>query len=369
MSQIDEKFAIEFMISLNAKPISPFPGGAKPWPAICLTCNESISPRYANVKNGHAPCKYCSGKALKPNEPQEICREKFLEPLENYPGNLKSPWKCRCLKCGAVVHPRLGDLKRGQGGCLPCSYQIRTLNQRLDQEEAFQSMFDAGAYPLEEYSGSVDTPWLCKCLTCGETVTPKLHSIRSGQGPCTSCGRKITGTKVRHSIDDAVSTMNAAGFKPLVAYPGAGFRWKCACLNCGHESSPTLANVQNGTRCIYCARANIERTSGSILYLIQHSTWIAYKIGVGNRSRLEAHRKHGWEIVKTWQMDSVQDAYRSERQILVYIRDVFGLPQYLDKSLMPQGGFTETFSGEEISTIKILDLVETVKSGLNTRDA
>jgi hypothetical protein len=493
--RIIEEEALAFMLSRNVRPTSPFPGGAKPWVGICLKCNEQISPRYANVLNGHSPCKFCTGKALRPGEPEKICGERFLKPLEVYPGNLKSPWKCECLVCGDIVFPRLGDLKRGQGGCLSCSYKTRAENQKLDPNVAFKSMVDAGAIPLEDYPGSVETPWLARCLTCGETVTPRLHSIRSGQGPCASCGLKIAGAKIKNSSVEAVATMVEAHLKPIADYPGAGVAWPCVCVDCGRESSPTLANVQNGTRCrfcsaklagmrlrlseaqaiedmemaglhpidpypgtanpwkveckkcgkvshprhagilegkgcrfcgrdrvseiqrlpqtkafeiaraakleplepyssistpwkcrclqcgnlvtpsvsalkagsggcIYCSRANIERTPGSILYLIQHTDWMAYKIGVGNLNRLESHKKKGWKIVKTWQADTVQNAYKSERLVLVHVREELGLPQYMDKSLMPQGGFTETFSGADLSVLKAAELVDKLAVGV-----
>jgi hypothetical protein len=32
------------------------------------------------------------------------------------------------------------------------------------------------------------TPTLCRCTTCGKEVSPRLTSIRQGQGPCLFCG-------------------------------------------------------------------------------------------------------------------------------------------------------------------------------------
>jgi hypothetical protein len=42
-----------------------------------------------------------------------------LEPLDQYPGSAK-PWRCRCLRCGAVVMPRHGNIQQGWGGCRSC---------------------------------------------------------------------------------------------------------------------------------------------------------------------------------------------------------------------------------------------------------
>lgn len=56
------------------------------------------------------------------------------------------------------------------------------------------------------------------------------------------------------SDEVASSYMTAAKLKPLVPYPGKGtLPWKCICLNCGLEVSPSLSSVRNnGGGCRPC---------------------------------------------------------------------------------------------------------------------
>jgi hypothetical protein len=42
-----------------------------------------------------------------------------LEPIEPFPGVVK-PWRCRCMKCGNVVSPRLDAVRNGIG-CRFCA--------------------------------------------------------------------------------------------------------------------------------------------------------------------------------------------------------------------------------------------------------
>jgi hypothetical protein len=42
-----------------------------------------------------------------------------LKPLEPYKGANRK-WKCKCLKCGTIVEPKLASIYSGQGGCINC---------------------------------------------------------------------------------------------------------------------------------------------------------------------------------------------------------------------------------------------------------
>ena len=59
--------------------------------------------------------------------------------------------------------------------------------------------------------------------------------------------------KISH--DDAAAVMLATGRQPLEAYPGSHEPWRCRCITCGQESTPTYMNVRKGrsARCKYCA--------------------------------------------------------------------------------------------------------------------
>ena len=55
------------------------------------------------------------------------------------------------------------------------------------------------------------------------------------------------------TFDEAAKVMRAAQLEPIVDYPGLKSPWKCKCLNCQLEVSPTLASVRaNGGGCRNC---------------------------------------------------------------------------------------------------------------------
>lgn len=424
--KLSTSFALETMRQAGVEPLEPYKSTSTPWKSKCITCGEITSPSLANVKNGHAACKFCSHKALTPEKAVSIALASGAIPLEPYPGNYKAKWLCKCASCGLEVSPRLGDLSKGQGPCKDCGYKITAEANRLSPEEAVASMIDGGLEPLEPYSGSVETPWIAKCLNCGDICTPRLHSIRSGQGGCPRCGLLKGAEKNTRDSLEAESVMMESHLKPLVAYPGtrhpwksmcltcgimssprlsavlrgskcskcsrkeagikarvpteiaiaemvdAGFRplepfvtsttaWRCKCDRCGHESAPRLAGIRDGKGCIYCSRVGRTPVSGKIVYLLYREDYISYKIGVGNQSRLTKHQARGRQIAWTWDAPTVQDAYKLERNVLVYVREVLLLPMHLSPELMPQGGFTETFSADSLNQPALIALIENLR--------
>ncbi len=117
---------------------------------------------------------------------------------------------------------------------------------RLSEVEAIRIMLDAGVEPVVAYPGS-DTPWRCRCQRCERIVQPRLGNVRKGHGACKYCtGRVVLPSEAR-------ARMRAAGFSPLVAYPGAGKPWRSRCLACKTVSSPRYANVMSGQGCRTCA--------------------------------------------------------------------------------------------------------------------
>ena len=63
------------------------------------------------------------------------------------------------------------------------------MGRRIDPLVAVADMRAAGVEPVVEYPGS-NVPWACQCLTCGALVTPRLDSVRGGQGGCRRCGQR-----------------------------------------------------------------------------------------------------------------------------------------------------------------------------------
>jgi hypothetical protein len=185
---------------------------------------------------------------LDPEEAASFMLKSGLQPLEPYT-NALAKWKCIHIECGQVVFAVYNQIRKGQGGCVPCGIKKRAVSQRKPSDAVRQAMISAGVEPIVPYESS-KTPWKSKCLKCGKVVSPTYSAIKNGQGACKYCSRRFVDS------DDAIATMNKGGFRPLEPYPGAGKPWKSECLKCHVVSSPTFANVQNGSKCLKCA--NIE---------------------------------------------------------------------------------------------------------------
>jgi len=120
----------------------------------------------------------------------------------------------------------------------------------LTHDRAAERMRAAGAEPLERYSGA-DTPWRCVCLTCGTVGYPRLSGM-GRQGPCKPCGRKRANAKMRLNAAQSIQVMRDAGLEPLEDYPGSR-AWRCRCLKCDREVTPTYGSIRSGSGCHYCA--------------------------------------------------------------------------------------------------------------------
>jgi hypothetical protein len=96
----------------------------------------------------------------------------------------------------------------------------------------------------------------------------------------------------------------------------------------------------------------------ALLYLIYHERLRAFKVGINNigNSRYSAHRLNGWKIVDYWYFDSIVIARKVERIVLSRMKDKTKGSGFVDKQDMPQGGYTETFDADKITSrgVKII---------------
>jgi hypothetical protein len=96
----------------------------------------------------------------------------------------------------------------------------------------------------------------------------------------------------------------------------------------------------------------------ALLYLIYHEKLRAFKVGINNigNSRYLAHRSNGWKIVDYWYFDSITIARKVERIVLSRMKDKTKSEGFVDKHYMPQGGYTETFDADKITSrgVKII---------------
>jgi hypothetical protein len=125
-------------------------------------------------------------------------------------------------------------------------------------------------------------------------------------------------------------------------------------MSCGKEISPTAGSVSRGSGCRFCSEIGIDYTAPGYVYLITNPTFQAHKVGIANThprkayyDRLSQHESRGWVTVAKHELDTAEKAFIIEQQFLGWVRGELGLGIYLSKAEMPQGGFSETFSGHD----------------------
>ncbi len=191
-------------------------------------------------------------KKLDPKVAEKVMLEAGLKPLEPY-RNALTKWKCRCLKCGQIVNPKLNSIQQGGSGCITCGYRNREIPHKLKSQEAVNRLKKANLLPLEDYKSAIH-PWKSKCMTCGNICTPTLNSISSGQGGCIKCGYLRAAESNRIPNNEAKKILLSHGYKPLEKYESAHTRWKSKCLQCSRIVYPRLALLQSGQGgCGYCS--------------------------------------------------------------------------------------------------------------------
>jgi hypothetical protein len=200
------------------------------------------------------------GIMLSPEQRIAVLAAAGLEPLGPYPG-YKLAWLCRCLVCGAIASPRFGNLRSGQGGCIPCGTVKSGLGRRVDAEEAAALMRQYRYEPLKPYPGG-DRPWRCQCQVCGTVSTPRYDNVRLRLQGCPTCANRQRAALYALPADEAEASMRAADLEPLEPYPGSTQRpWRCRCLGCGDEVAPHLGTIRQGVGgCWRCGNRKSSRT-------------------------------------------------------------------------------------------------------------
>jgi hypothetical protein len=103
------------------QPLVPYPGTAKPWKSIHLICGSEVKPRYGHIKSGRVGCLVCAGTVpITQAKAFSFFRSKGLEPKEKFKGP-HHPWKSVHTECGRTVSPRWANVQQGHGVCEYCS--------------------------------------------------------------------------------------------------------------------------------------------------------------------------------------------------------------------------------------------------------
>lgn len=232
------------------RPLEDFPGVDGKWRCKCLRCGNIVEPRLSAVRRGASNgCVYCSGHAsTSSGAAEQEMLDAGLRPLEPYPGKAADAWRCECLRCGDIVTGRLQKIRSGEGCCRRCGIAASALARSADPAASEALMRAANLEPLDPYPGSNHLPWRSRCMSCDAVVQPTRANISRGQGGCIDCGITICAAKRLGDKDQAVLDMVQAGLQPLGPYPGSYKAWRCQCLQCDREVAPRLGHIRRGRR-------------------------------------------------------------------------------------------------------------------------
>lgn len=282
-----------------------------------------------------------------------------LKPLELYPG-ASVAWKCSCMICGTLCSSRLMHVMQKGHACPGCGMRRVSEKNRKPSAEAEAMMRAAQLEPLEPYPGAL-SHWLCRCLRCGNTVSPRVSHVQRGGSGCRTCGQKSGKLAQLGDPDRAAEIMREAGLDPMVTYPGDKTPWKSACIRCGKTVTPRLYNVRRGTRCRYCAKSGFKPALPALVYVLVHSELRTVKIGITGvgSTRIARFVAGGWQCFKVLNFDTGTDAEKVEYKVLQHIRDTMGLTYHLSPEFMGASkGCTETFCSDDLPVDFLWGLVQ-----------
>jgi hypothetical protein len=359
-AKLDHTFAESVMLKAGLKPLEPYKNARAKWKCECLKCNNIVHPRYHHIKRGKGGCIYCAkGQYVDPKFAEKVMLKAGLKPLEPYT-KANARWKCKCLKCSRTVYPSYSGIQQGGGGCGYCA------KIKIDLEDVMMIMLEAKLEPLEEYKGAT-ARWKCKCLRCNKTVYPNYSGIQQGGGGCKYCA---IGQYV--DPEDARKIMIDAGYKPNTPYKSSIAKWECIHIPCGKTVYPNFGAIQGGRgACRTCAKSGFQYNKQSYLYLITHKDFGAHKVGIGNvvkykyNDRINRHKEEGWEVFQVWNFDDGYKVMGIETEIFRTLRKDLDIPQFLVKEQMKFSGETETMDAELISLPDLKKIInKCIKKGL-----
>lgn len=297
----------EAMLKAGLEPLEPYQNALAKWKCKCLGCGEIVYPKYNQIQQGVGGCNRCgtkrgSNKIKMDSELAiQMMKDAGLEPLEDYV-NSKTKWKCKCLSCGDIVHPKLNGIQTGEGGCYKCGMKKAGLSNTLDSEQAIQLVKAAGFTPLEPYKNAL-TKWKMRHEVCNSVVYPKLNSISNNSSKTPGCA-VCAGQQVEIGLNDLGSTfpliaMEAVGWDPTSVTAGSNQKklWKC---NEGHEWIAPVAQRTSGHGCPSCSQSGFDPNKDGWLYFLSHPDWEMLQVGITNvpDDRLSTHKRLGWEVLE-----------------------------------------------------------------------
>ncbi|WP_419994445.1 hypothetical protein [Streptomyces boninensis] len=372
------------MRAAGLTPQTDYPGSKQPWPCVCDTCGEPVSPTLSAIRAGKG-CRFCAitaSAAARTGKPRTTAPNKRgpeqakadldaagFDPLEDYPG-AGNPWRAIHRPCGREVAPRLSHIRGGRKGCPHCGRKDAAAALRLSDEEAAARLKAAGFSTTAPYPGT-NKPWPSTCDTCGKPCSPTLSSVAAGKG-CPHCANLSRSATKRHDAAECEAEMLRFGYRTLTDYPGVITGWTSIHLACGNEVTPRLNDLRNGAGgCRWCAPWGFkyDGASAARIYVLHHPALHATKVGVAttdNRtSRTDAFARYGWHTVEALPVGNGALAHAVEQAV----HERLAAEGHANGHLKPHdmggiGGHTETYDAGRLTPQAAWEIVREVHARL-----
>ena len=215
------------------------------------------------------------------------------------------------------------------------------------------------------------------CSACNSEWKPRIKVLREKQSK--HCPKCINWSRSADSFKRIKSVVSDAGYQLVDSYfasrpsqPGVKRRWLS--VWCGTESHPlyevSSANFRAGHRCPACAPSGFAKSKPAELYLLTRfkRDYMEFQYGISNviNSRLDLHKKNGWEIV---------DAISGPGDL------IFELEQQIKNAMKVEGvyrrsfhdakfdGWTEAWSAKDFRQFYTLDALLDWSASVDAREA
>lgn len=340
---------------MKIKLLEPYVNSRTPIKAICLVCNNEISPTIGRLRAG-VGCTYCG--RVRAAKSRLIPLSKVLEDFSNAKLELLVEYvnshqavKVRCLICGNKSTKTYHDLKQGKR-CYTCARKQAAENRRLDQAYMTGIALSQNLRPIGKIQ-PVRTNSKFECLKCKRLIDMSFTVIKRGSS-CRFCSRTEIDPKAAHAY------MIKNYLKPLEPFKKSASKWKCRCIKCKNIVYPTFNNVSTtGGGCKFCRSAGYNPSYEGHLYLLHNPKYDSYKLGISNiKARIRRHVMLGWIVIYKWDFEDGRIPPLLEESLLKHVRNKWNLPWSVLATDMPQGGHTETFSAIGLPEQKVLRLIK-----------
>ena len=282
-------------------------------PARCLTCGHHWDAMPNKVEGGRG-CPVCGREkgALARRVPQEEWdRRPDLKNIvwETPVVTKETNTPARCLVCDYRWNANPGHITGGRG-CPRCAGKAPVSQEEWQRRAVLRRL----VWEAPVVNNSTPTP--ARCLKCGWQWDAYPGTVQQGSG-CPRCAGNLP--LPQEEWDRRAARLNIVWTGKVIS---GGTKTPARCLTCEYEWEVLPDNVRKGQGCPRCAPSGFDPDAPSLLYLLLLPDPPLLKVGVAGveTTRLETHRRRGWDLVDSWPTPDGHTALDLENAVIEWWR-------------------------------------------------